>query len=184
VRQTAAQLADAARFDEAKALLERVIDEIRRAPAASNDAELSEALEQLIDDAALMQQRPNAQARAAFRRGQHEATRRPQSALLSSAFTNVPSARLVILEGLEPAEVPLRADMVLGRTASADLQLSSSSVSRMHTRITASDGAFWVNDLGSSNGTRLNGKPVRCERLRDGDILHVGAVKLLYREAR
>jgi len=43
------------------------------------------------------------------------------------------------------------------------------------------DGAFWVNDLGSSNGTLLNGKPVRCERLRDGDVLHVGAVKLLYR---
>ncbi len=181
-RTRAAALADASRFDEAKAELERVIGEIRRAPVESNDAELSEALEQLIDDVALMQQRPDAQARAAFRRGQKDLTRRPASALLASALSNRPRARLIILEGMAPAEVPLQGDMVLGRTASADLQLESGSVSRMHTRITASDGAFWVNDLGSSNGTLLNGRPVRCEKLSDGDVLQVGAVKLLYRE--
>ncbi|MBL8957740.1 MAG: VWA domain-containing protein [Myxococcaceae bacterium] len=183
VRAHAAQLADARRFDEAKAELDRVIEEIRNAPAASNDLELGEALEQLIDDATLMQQRPDAAAQAAYRRGQQSlGTATPASALLASALGQVPNARLIVLEGADPREVTLQGETLLGRTAEADVQLQSSSVSRRHTRIVASDGTFWVNDLGSTNCTRLNGRPVRCERLRNGDVIHVGQVKLLFRE--
>lgn len=181
VRARATALAEARRFDEAKAELERVIEEIRRAPAGANGPELNEALEQLIDDAALMSQRPDAAAQAEFRRGQQAALPRP--AMAAAASGPVPRARLIIVEGVPHAEVAMQREMVLGRTADADLQLTSPGVSRRHTRIVAADGAFWVNDLGSSNGTQLNGVPVRCERLRDGDLLQLGPVKLLYREA-
>ena len=47
----------------------------------------------------------------------------------------------------------------------------------------AGDGGFWVNDLGSSNGTLLNGVRIHCERLTDGELIQVGQVKLLYRQA-
>jgi Ca-activated chloride channel family protein len=183
-RAQALKLADALAFDEARAVLERVIDEIRRAPSASSSARLTEALEQLIDDAALMQQRPDPRALSAFRRGQLAAPAPMNSPLLSAAQTNVPNAKLIVVEGSPPTEVQLRAEMVLGRTFDADLQLESGGVSRRHTRIVAADGAFWVNDLGSSNGTRLNGQPIKCERLRDGDLIELGPVKLVYREAR
>jgi mRNA-degrading endonuclease toxin of MazEF toxin-antitoxin module len=181
-RTRAVELAEAGQFGEAKAALEQVIDEIRGAPSAANSPRLTEVLEQLLDDVALMQLRPDAATRAAFRRGQGESTRRAPTAMLSSAYANVPTARLIVLEGASRADVPLAPEMVLGRTPDADLQLVSSGVSRRHTRIVASEGAFWVNDLGSSNGTCLNGAMVRCERLRDGDLLQLGPVKLLYRE--
>jgi Ca-activated chloride channel family protein len=183
-RAQALKLADALAFDEARAVLERTIDEIRRAPSASSSARLTEALEQLIDDAALMQQRPDARALSAFRRGQVVAPAPVNSPLLSAAQTNIPNARLIVIDGSPPTEVQLRAEMVLGRTLGADLQLDSGGVSRRHTKIVAADGAFWVNDLGSSNGTRLNGQPVKCERLRDGDLIELGPVKLVYRESR
>jgi pSer/pThr/pTyr-binding forkhead associated (FHA) protein len=65
----------------------------------------------------------------------------------------------------------------LGRTARADFIVDAALVSRLHCRLTAdrSDQLF-VEDLGSTNGTRVNGETVDRAALKSGDTLQVGRV--------
>jgi len=70
-------------------------------------------------------------------------------------------------------------DVVLGRDEGASLVLGDGSVSRRHARVTSlSDGTFRIQDLGSTNGTAINGVPVETAPLRPGDHLEVGQVSL------
>lgn len=65
-----------------------------------------------------------------------------------------------------------------------DLSLTDYSVSRMHARIFEEDGSLYVTDLGSTNGTYLNGISINQEeklQLETGDELRVGKVEFLYR---
>jgi diguanylate cyclase (GGDEF)-like protein len=67
----------------------------------------------------------------------------------------------------------------IGRDASCDLTLQDTSVSRRHARITATEGrTYLVEDLGSRNGTFVNGRPVTRETFTVGDRLEVGSVPL------
>ncbi len=67
-------------------------------------------------------------------------------------------------------------DLVIGRSG-ADLDVDDRGVSRRHARISrGTDGAWTLTDLGSTNGTFLNGTRVRAARLQDGDEIRVGAV--------
>ena len=72
--------------------------------------------------------------------------------------------------------VPVRGDdLVIGRSG-ADLDVDDRGVSRRHARISrGTDGAWTLVDLGSTNGTFLNGARVRAARLEDGDEIRVGA---------
>jgi two-component system cell cycle response regulator len=65
---------------------------------------------------------------------------------------------------------------VLGRGASADIVLDEPSVSREHARVIRDDdGAYFIEDLGSTNGTFLAGSPVQRARLKSGDRLQIGS---------
>jgi diguanylate cyclase (GGDEF)-like protein len=68
----------------------------------------------------------------------------------------------------------------VGRDAGCALLLTDASVSRRHARLAVVDGELRVEDLGSRNGTRVNGKDVREGRLRPGDRLEVGNVLLRF----
>jgi pSer/pThr/pTyr-binding forkhead associated (FHA) protein len=71
---------------------------------------------------------------------------------------------------------------VIGREPSAAVWLDSGSVSRRHATIAVTDGEARLEDVGSKNGTQVNGAPVRGRvTLRDGDHLVVGKVALTYR---
>jgi len=68
-----------------------------------------------------------------------------------------------------------RDQLVVGRLAGSDLRLLDDSLSRRHARIFRRDEQFYVEDLGSSGGTFLNGVEVsRATVLRRGDRIHVG----------
>lgn len=72
---------------------------------------------------------------------------------------------------------------VIGRLQSCDVCLGDANASRQHAAIER-EGSGWVLiDLGSTNGTLLNGEPVDRERLRDGDIITVGISKIAYHES-
>ena len=66
-----------------------------------------------------------------------------------------------------------------GRHDDCQLRIKSSEVSRRHCQFFEKNGMLLVKDLGSSNGTMLNGKKIEGQRvLEPGDELSIGPVKL------
>ncbi|KKM12939.1 hypothetical protein SY88_01180 [Clostridiales bacterium PH28_bin88] len=72
--------------------------------------------------------------------------------------------------------------MVLGRKGSSDIFLTDHRVSRRHAMVECRKGFFFITDLGSTNGTWLNGKRVERSRLQVGDGLQVGDTVMEVRE--
>ncbi len=74
--------------------------------------------------------------------------------------------------------VPLPADsaVVVGREPPADVVLTDSSLSRQHARFVHDDDGLWVQDLGSTNGTKVRGEPVSKARFTPGLAVNLGAV--------
>lgn len=74
-------------------------------------------------------------------------------------------------------EVPIGdAPVVIGRDESADVRVDDKKVSRRHASFKVIDGHPWVEDLGSSNGIRLNGKKIdKRTRFGPGDQVRVGS---------
>ena len=66
--------------------------------------------------------------------------------------------------------------MTLGRLPSCDWPLDDTSISRQHGRLVFENSAWFLEDLGSSNGSQLNGRKGRRHRLADGDLLTLGTV--------
>ncbi|HMF57213.1 MAG TPA: FHA domain-containing protein [Pyrinomonadaceae bacterium] len=87
-------------------------------------------------------------------------------------------AKLIVIQpGSSAQELEFQGQVVsIGRALDNTIVVESdSNVSRYHAEIVARDGGYWVSDLGSSNGTSLNGQPVEFEqRLKDGDSISVG----------
>lgn len=71
-------------------------------------------------------------------------------------------------------------ELLVGRMIRCGLRLPDEYVSMRHCRIfRATTGRrFWIEDLHSDNGTRVNGEPVLRAVLRDGDVIQVGAIRL------
>jgi hypothetical protein len=70
---------------------------------------------------------------------------------------------------------------VIGRSPDVDIVLASSDVSRRHAEI-APDAAGWVlSDLGSTNGVRLNDRPLGVPTLlNDGDVIEIASAELIF----
>ena len=68
----------------------------------------------------------------------------------------------------------------IGRGADNDLTFNSRLVSRQHAIVEATESGYRLSDLGSSNGTWVNGVPVRAIELRDGDEIQVGDERLIF----
>ena len=96
-----------------------------------------------------------------------------------------PGIATVTVRGVDH-DVVLRGErMVVGRIASCDICLADKNTSRQHAAFNREGMGGWsVEDLGSTNGTLLNGRPVDRERLRDGDVIVVGITELVYHEPR
>jgi pSer/pThr/pTyr-binding forkhead associated (FHA) protein/subtilisin family serine protease len=85
-------------------------------------------------------------------------------------------------EGLAPISLGSGTTTV-GRETGNDIVLRSSQVSRRHARIECSRGVCTLEDLGSANGTRVNGERVDYAVLKPGDRIRLGDVDLVYRTA-
>jgi Flp pilus assembly CpaF family ATPase len=71
------------------------------------------------------------------------------------------------------------AEVVLGKNPDCEVVLASPKVSRKHAQIVARDGALFIHDLGSTNGTRLNGKLIEGEQpLRKGDVIEISPYRI------
>lgn len=69
---------------------------------------------------------------------------------------------------------------VLGRTRNADVHVNDANVSRRHAEVVREGSEYWVVDLGSTNGTHLNGERVDRARLRDGDVITIGSTEIVF----
>lgn len=79
--------------------------------------------------------------------------------------------------------IPLGIRCLLGRASSNDITLHSANVSRRHALIEQRDGAWWLEDLASRNGTFVNGVRVGSPtRIRDGAKLCFADMTLTFRE--
>jgi hypothetical protein len=107
----------------------------------------------------------------------------PAAASVQATFVTGPIrpwARL-LPPGRPPVEVrPNRA--VVGRSSQADVRLEDAEVSRRHALLWREAGGIWVTDLGSSNGTRLNGEALaEVSEVVDGDLLTFGGPSFVFR---
>jgi hypothetical protein len=72
--------------------------------------------------------------------------------------------------------------ILVGRAPSADMRLGDPRVSRLHARIEMREDGVYVEDLGSRNGTRLNGEFVRGSRfLRVDDEMTIESASIIFR---
>lgn len=88
------------------------------------------------------------------------------------------------LELADGALVGVRDGLVLGRVAACDVVVADTKASRRHARLIAESGVVEIEDMNSSNGTLLNGKPVDRRMLRDGDRIEIGKTVIVYREGQ
>jgi hypothetical protein len=70
--------------------------------------------------------------------------------------------------------------VVIGRLSSCDIPLGDPQVSRRHAEVRRDTEGFCLFDLGSTNGTVVNGVPIRERRLADGDELRIGSATIRF----
>ncbi len=101
----------------------------------------------------------------------------PTAVIGIDAFLSDNRAKLVIISGDRLGdEFSLEREcVILGRGPNVDLAFDDSSMSRQHAALEFVDEQFRVRDLGSTNGTLLNGKPVQVGELQHGDRLGIGS---------
>jgi len=73
-------------------------------------------------------------------------------------------------------EFPVTAnkEIVVGRSSDLDMVLVEDMVSRKHARINLQTDGIWIEDLGSTNGTFVNGEKIKRARLKEGDRILIG----------
>jgi S1-C subfamily serine protease len=86
---------------------------------------------------------------------------------------------LEVLSGEDAGRV-LEVDraLVLGRVRGADLVIRDARASRRHAELVPDDGALRLRDLGSANGTLVDGAPAREAKLRGGEEIRIGGVRI------
>lgn len=87
-------------------------------------------------------------------------------------------ARLVVSRGkTNVQEIRLKGHTLVGRLNECDLRILSQAVSRKHCEIFERDEKLVVRDLGSTNGTAVNGELVEEQVLEPGDVLGIGPLE-------
>ncbi len=91
-----------------------------------------------------------------------------------------PGAVVLVKSGFyEGLEVCVDRDwLVIGRGRSADLILAEPTISRAHAAVGYDAEGFFVQDLGSTNGTMVNGAKVQRTGLKNGDQIQMGKLAL------
>ena len=88
--------------------------------------------------------------------------------------------RLIVRHGSHVREVLLVGTVSVGRNPSCEISEADPLLSREHAEFRVTGTDVVVRDLGSRNGTRVNGKPIKEERLAPGDRVEVGPLVIEY----
>jgi pSer/pThr/pTyr-binding forkhead associated (FHA) protein len=113
----------------------------------------------------------------------------PDNPIISNEEENAMSSQtfqLVMRAGPNPGKAFTlsKNEVVIGRDVSADVVINAAEVSRRHTRLYLEAGGYIVEDLGSTNGTFVNGQRLTTPLpLRSGDVIMLGEAATLVYEA-
>ena len=104
-----------------------------------------------------------------------------QTQVIPGSNSAVPWLEYYPGEGTDVRLAPLEAfPFLIGRDETATLQVPSSRVSRQHAVILCEGSALRIKDLGSTNGTFVNGRRVETALLNDGDILTLADLEISF----
>ncbi len=78
----------------------------------------------------------------------------------------------------------INSEITLGRDPQSDIFLGDITVSRKHAKVSVDESKVEVKDVGSLNGTYVNGKRVEAQILKHGDELQIGKFKLIFLEGK
>jgi len=78
----------------------------------------------------------------------------------------------------------MNSELIIGRSSELEMVLIEDMVSRHHAKITTTDSEIFIEDLGSTNGTFVNGEKITSCKLKEGDRILIGTsiVKLVFEE--
>ncbi len=95
-----------------------------------------------------------------------------------------PQLEVIAALGREPGQLlRLSDDVTIGRAATAGVRIDDPYASSAHARLFARGDGRYIEDMGSTNGTYLNGRPLRrAERLEPGDVIRIGDSEYRFRE--
>jgi pSer/pThr/pTyr-binding forkhead associated (FHA) protein len=88
---------------------------------------------------------------------------------------------LLVLNGrCEGLRFPVGTEVFIGRAAACELRLVDGGISSRHSRLFFQDGQFFIEDLGSTCGTLVNGSDVDRGVVRDQDEIQIGMARLRF----
>src|SRR5579883_213501 len=132
--------------------------------------------------------RPQGSARNATPKEQRGGEQLDETAALSALSPQptrpgIPAGRLIVTGGPEAGKtVSLHGAIVtIGRESECDLVIPDASISRRHAQVLCQESGWYIQDMGSRNGTALNGQRLTApHRLEDGDMVMLGVIPLRY----
>ncbi len=92
--------------------------------------------------------------------------------------------RIVLDHQGHSSDHPLTGVATIGRNATSDIVVLADKASRQHARIVPKGDRFVVEDLGSANGTLLNGARITRKALKNGDEIRIGDARLTFYDDR
>jgi hypothetical protein len=108
---------------------------------------------------------------------------RPRAPIVDDASGEPPAEveREVVTLTVDGRAYPLTARrVVLGRSRECDIRIPDANVSRRHAEVRQEGATHWVVDLGSTNGTEVNGRRVERSKLSDGDRITIGSTDVVF----
>lgn len=101
------------------------------------------------------------------------------------AQTITDSAKLLVkIQGQGSRTIDIAQDsFTIGRKSDNDLAIDDHTVSSRHARIVRVQSVYFLEDLKSTNGTALNGKPIERAQLRDADVVTIGQHRIVFQDS-
>jgi FhaA, N-terminal domain/FHA domain len=92
-------------------------------------------------------------------------------------------AEVVTLDANGKQHTVDRPSTVIGRSKDCDIRLTDPNVSRRHAEVRQEGSAYWILDLGSTNGLTVNGRRQQRAQLQNEDRITVGSTELVFRRS-
>jgi len=98
-----------------------------------------------------------------------------------------PSSHILPMDGyspvfVEPTLIEAERFLIIGRDENCDIHLHSPQVSRRHAKFHQVGDIYWIEDLGSSNGTLVNNQPIDRIAVQNGDLITIGSHVLVFQD--